>query len=63
MRHPMGKGRFKMSQFWTSFGQHLWGPEDMQETRFRELLCLKKWLVLTVGPIARLSVFLGYLLL
>jgi len=28
-RHPVGKGSFEMSQFWTSFGQHLCGPEDV----------------------------------
>lgn len=43
-----------MCQFWTSFGQHLCGPEDMWETRFQELLCLKKCLVLSTAPIAHL---------
>lgn len=35
----------------------------MWETRFQELLCLKKCLVLSTAPVARLLVFLGYLLL
>lgn len=28
----MGKGNFKMSQFWASFGQHWCGPQDMWGT-------------------------------
>lgn len=52
-----------MSQLWTSFGQDLCGPEDLWETRIQGLLCLKKWLVLSIAPIAQLLLFLGYLLL
>lgn len=62
-RLPVGKGGFKMSQFWVSCGEHLCGPEDIWKAVFDELQCLKKWLVLIVAPVVRLVLSLGYLLL
>lgn len=62
-KHTVGKGNFRMSQFWTGFGQHLCGPKDMWETRFQEHLCLKKGLVLSTAPVAHMLVFLRYVLL